>query len=123
VRKSPCPNPSFCPLIQTFLSYDPSWRARRRIGSGKLAQGKVLNDDRADWGPAYALFTGDVAYVWHGALHGDVVAADLAACGLQRRAQIVWVKHHHALSRGHYHWRARKLLVRGARRKDRALAG
>jgi DNA modification methylase len=87
------------------VGYDPSWRARRGVGSGKLAQGKVLNDDRADWRQAYALFTGDVAYVWHGALHGDVVAADLAACGLQRRAQIVWVKQHFTLSRGHYHWR------------------
>jgi DNA modification methylase len=87
------------------VGYDPSWRARRGVGSGKLAQGKVLNDDRADWRQAYALFTGDVAYVWHGALHGGVVAADLAACGLQRRAQIVWVKQHFTLSRGHYHWR------------------
>ena len=57
------------------VDYDPSWRARRGIGSGKLAQGKVLNDDRAEWRQAYALFTGDVAYVRHGPLHGDVVAA------------------------------------------------
>jgi hypothetical protein len=48
------------------VAYDPSWRARRGVGSGNLAQGKVLNDDRADWRQAYALFTGDVAYVWHG---------------------------------------------------------
>ena len=46
----------------------------------------MLNDDRANWGPAYALFTGDVAYVWHGALHGDVVAAELAACGSALRS-------------------------------------
>jgi DNA modification methylase len=64
----------------------------------------VLNDDRADWRHAYALFPGDVAYVWHGALHGDVVAADLAACGLQLRAQLVWAKQHFTLSRGDYHW-------------------
>lgn len=31
------------------VDYDPSWRARRHLSSGKLAQGKVLNDDRADW--------------------------------------------------------------------------
>jgi DNA modification methylase len=86
------------------VDYDPSWRARHRVSSGKLAEGKVLNDDRAEWRQAYALFTGDVAYIWHGALHGDVVAADLAACGLQLRAQIVWVKQHFTLSRGHYHW-------------------
>src|ERR1700719_2060472 len=87
------------------VAYDPSWRARHGVGSSNLAQGKVLNDDRADWRQAYTLFTGDVAYVWHGALHGDVVGADLAACGLQPRAQIVWVKQHFTLSRGHYHWR------------------
>jgi hypothetical protein len=87
------------------VEYDPSWRARRKQSGGKLARGKVLNDDRADWREAYALFPGDVAYVWHGALHGEVVAADLAACGLQLRAQIVWVKQHFILSRGHYHWK------------------
>jgi DNA modification methylase len=86
------------------VSYDPSWRARRNLSNGKLATGKVLNDDRADWREAYALFFGDVAYVWHGALYSDVVAADLAACGLLRRAQIIWVKQHFPLSRGDYHW-------------------
>jgi len=77
---------------------------RRNLSRGKLAQGKVLNDDRADWREAYALFPGDVAYVWHGAMHGDIVAADLAACGLQRRAQLIWAKRHFVLGRGHYHW-------------------
>ena len=87
------------------VGYEPSWRARRNLSTGKLAQGKVLNDDRADWREAYALFPGDVAYVWHGALHGDVVAADLAACGLRLRAQIIWAKQHFTLSRGDYHWK------------------
>jgi DNA modification methylase len=86
------------------VNYEPSWRARRGLGAGNLAQGMVLNDDRADWREAYALFPGDVAYVWHGALHGDVVAADLAACGLQLRAQVVWAKQHFTLGRGDYHW-------------------
>jgi DNA modification methylase len=87
------------------VGYDPAWRARRNCSAGKLAQGKVLNDDRADWREAYALFPGDVAYVWHGALHGDIVATDLAACEFRLRAQIVWVKQHFALSRGDYHWK------------------
>jgi DNA modification methylase len=86
------------------VGYEPSWRGRRKLGGGRLAVGKVLNDDRADWREAYALFPGDVAYVWHGALHGDIVAAGLAACGLQLRAQIVWAKQHFTLSRGDYHW-------------------
>ena len=68
------------------VGYDPSWRARHRVGSGKLAQGKVLNDDRADWRQAYVLFTGDVAYVWHGALHGDVVGSTaMSAIGSTKR--------------------------------------
>jgi DNA modification methylase len=87
------------------VSYQPAWRARRNRSNGKLARGVVLNDDRADWREAYALFLGDVAYVWHGSLHGDVVAADLAACGFQIRAQIIWVKQHFTLSRGDYHWK------------------
>jgi len=87
------------------VAYDPSWRAHRGRRAGKLAQGKVVNDDRADWRQAYALFPGDAAYVWHGAMHGDVVAAGLAACGFQLRAQIVWAKQHFTLSRGDYHWK------------------
>ena len=87
------------------VSYDPSWRARRGLGAGKLAQGKVLNDDRADWRQAYALFPGDTAYLWYAAMHGDVVAAGLAACGFQLRTQIVWAKQHFTLSRGDYHWK------------------
>ena len=87
------------------VAYDPSWRARRHLSRGKLAQGKVLNDDRADWRQAYALFPGDTAYVWFGALHGDVATAGLAACSFQLRAQIVWVKQHFTLSRGDYHWK------------------
>ena len=59
------------------VDYDPSWRARHGFSGGKLATDKVLNDDRADWRQAYALFSGDVAYVWHGALRGNVVGADL----------------------------------------------
>jgi DNA modification methylase len=87
------------------VGYDPGWRAHRKLGNAKLAQGRVLNDDRADWREAYALFPGDAAYVWFGALHSDIVAAGLAACGLQLRAQIVWIKQHFTLSRGDYHWK------------------
>ena len=87
------------------VDYDPSWRSRRNLNTGKHSHGGVLNDDRADWRDAYALFPGDVAYVWHASMHGDVVAADLAACGFQRRAQIIWAKQHFTLSRGDYHWK------------------
>jgi hypothetical protein len=87
------------------VGYDPAWRVERNHSAGKLAQGKVLNDDRADWREAYALFPGDVAYVWTGALRGDVAAAGLAASGFQLRAQIIWAKQHFTLNRGDYHWK------------------
>ena len=50
------------------VEYDPGWR--NQAGAARTRRtGKVLNDDRADWREAWALFPGDVAYVWHGALH------------------------------------------------------
>ena len=85
-------------------------RSRRASSSaplsrvGKHSLGKVVNDDRADWRAAFALFPGDVAYVWHAVLHGAVVADGLAACGFQLRSQIIWTKQHFVLSRGDYHW-------------------
>ncbi len=86
------------------VDYDPTWRGK----SGErtvLSKGKVLNDDRADWREAWALYPGDVAYVWHGALHAAIVAESLRACGFELRSQIVWAKQHFAFSRGDYHWK------------------
>ena len=64
----------------------------------------MLNDDRADWREAWALFPGDVAYVWHGALHAATVANSLTAAGFAIRSQIIWAKDRLVLSRGDYHW-------------------
>lgn len=64
------------------VEYDPSWR--NQAGAAKTKRtGKVLNDDRADWREAWALFPGDVAYVWHGALHAATVAESQTAAGLR----------------------------------------
>jgi DNA modification methylase len=73
-------------------------------GHSDLALGVVLNDDRADWRRAFALFPGVVAYVWYGALHAPAVHAALESVKLQTRGQIVWVKQRPVFSRGHYHW-------------------
>jgi DNA modification methylase len=85
------------------VSYDPSWRERFSDGND-LARGKVLNDDRANWREAWALFPGDVAYVWHGALHATTVAASLEASGFAVRSQIIWDKTRLVIGRGDYHW-------------------
>ena len=85
------------------VEYDPSWR--NQSGAAKTKRtGKVLNDDRADWREAWALFPGDVAYVWHGALHAGEVAESLEVSGFKIRSQIIWAKDRLVLSRGDYHW-------------------
>ena len=85
------------------VEYDPGWR--NQTGAAKTKRtGKVLNDDRADWREAWALFPGDVAYVWHGALHAGEVAESLEVSGFNIRSQIIWAKDRLVLSRGDYHW-------------------
>jgi DNA modification methylase len=85
------------------VEYDPAWRNRAGLSTTQRT-GKVANDDRADWRQAWALFPGDVAYVWHGALHAATVAESLTASGFGIRAQIIWAKERLVLGRGHYHW-------------------
>lgn len=102
------------------VNYNPKWRddlgldwtgqAQRRsthpdakpLKSRSL--GKVSNDHEADWTPAWKLFAGDIAYVWHGGLHAGTVQVNLADSGFAVRAQIIWVKQHFVFSRGDYHW-------------------
>ena len=81
------------------VEYDPT----RTSGNAKKA-GKVLNDDRADWREAWALFPGDVAYVWHADLRAREVVESLEACEFTMRAQIIWAKDRMTLGRGHYHF-------------------
>jgi DNA modification methylase len=85
------------------VDYDPEWREHAGLGRQRQT-GVVPNDDRVDWTPAYRLFGGDVAYVWHAGVHAGEVAAGLEAAGFRIRAQIIWAKQHFALSRGDYHW-------------------
>ena len=49
------------------VEYDPAWREQRGL-SRSVRGGKIENDDRADWSAAWALFPGNIAYVWHAAL-------------------------------------------------------
>lgn len=86
------------------VEYDPKWRAKAGLNKNKSKMGAVLNDDRADWRDAWALFPGSVAYVWHAGRHASSVQASLEACDFDIRCQIIWSKDRFALSRGHYHW-------------------
>jgi DNA modification methylase len=82
--------------------YDASWRDKAGVG-GDRAKGKVLNDNNADWRDAWALFPGDVAYVWHADRFSPIVAESLEVNGLQMRNLIIWAKSQLVMSRGDYH--------------------
>lgn len=85
------------------VNYDPGWRKDSAL-AGRVAEGRIANDDRADWRAAWSHFRGAVAYVWHSALHCVEVAASLEAAGFVLRAQVVWVKHRAVIGRGDMHW-------------------
>jgi DNA modification methylase len=85
------------------VDYDPSWRERYDQFK-RYAVGKIDNDNRSDWTPAWDLFPGSIAYVWHGGLHSAVVQASLEAAKFKIRSQIIWAKQHFVFSRGDYHW-------------------
>jgi DNA modification methylase len=85
------------------VNYDPAWR--RKLGGAKeLATGRVLNDHRADWREAWALFPGEVLYAWCASLHSHEVAESLIASGFELRSQIIWDKTRLVIGRGDYHW-------------------
>src|SRR6202008_4524253 len=85
------------------VEYDPTWRHRMGVNVSKR-RGKVLNDERADWGEAWALFPGDIAYVWQGASPATTVASSLFEHNFAIRAQIIWAKQRLVIGRGDYHW-------------------
>ena len=89
------------------VEYDANWRNEADRANGKAygarAVGKVENDDRADWSEAWALFPGDVAYVWHAGNMAHTVAESLIGAGLHIRAQIIWNKSNMVIGRGDYH--------------------
>ena len=87
------------------VDYDASWRlsAMPDKNTKNGSHGKVMNDSRADWSEAWALFPGEVAYVWHGGNMAHTVAQSLIACDFEIRAQIIWAKNQFVIGRGHYH--------------------
>lgn len=90
------------------VEYDADWRNQVERANGKKiggrAVGKVENDDNADWREAWALFPGNIAYIWHAGKFAGTVQNSLEACGFDIRSQIIWAKSNFAISRGDYHW-------------------
>ena len=87
------------------VEYDATWRGKAGLATkGKNRTGIVENDDRADWTEVWALFPGEVVYIWHGGLHSHTVAESIKAAGFELRSQIIWHKTVMAMGRGDYHW-------------------
>jgi DNA modification methylase len=93
------------------VDYNADWRRTKRKSDGSLlstgsdrAVGAVSNDDVADWREAWALFPGDVAYVWHADRGSRQVFESLEATSFAIRAQIIWGKDALVVGRGDYHF-------------------
>lgn len=93
------------------VSYDASWRKEALGMGGDIATGKVTNDHLFDWRATWALFPGDIAYVYHASVRTAEVVASLRAVGFEVRQILVWVKSRHAIGRGHYHPKHEPLIV------------
>ena len=90
------------------VNYDPAWR-NEAANAGLIAHaarrvGNVTNDNKSEWQAAYALFPGDVMYLWHASASAIQFAQNLMATGFEIRNQIIWAKPRFAISRGHYNW-------------------
>jgi DNA modification methylase len=89
------------------VNLDQSWRDEA-LGDKALGKGnkqKIQNDDRADWTDVYALFKGDIAYIWHASCQTDLVKKNLEDCQLLTRQMIIWNKSIMVMGRSAYHWK------------------
>ena len=86
------------------VDLEPEWSERAGLNPRTRQGGNLVNDRRIDWSEAWALFPGDVAYVWHAGVHAGEVAASLHRIDFEIRAQIIWSKQHFVFGRGNYHW-------------------
>lgn len=89
------------------VKLDQSWRdkAMGEKSMGKSNANTVANDDRSDWSEVWALFGGDITYVWHASAFTDVVMQSLRTTGFEVKQQIIWNKNVLVMGRSYYHWK------------------
>lgn len=80
------------------VDFDPTWRK----GSEKRTYMGDAPDKEFVWREAWALFPGDVVYIWHAAERTVGLYQCMAELGFQYRAQIIWNKDRFIIGRGHY---------------------
>lgn len=86
------------------VNYDPEWRDKKPCLGKNKGTCLVQNDDQVNWSLAWSLFPGNIAYVWHAALHTHEVYKSLEDAEYKLISNIIWAKQHFSLSRGDYHW-------------------
>jgi DNA modification methylase len=89
------------------VKLDQSWRDKA-LGNKAMGKGNsniVANDERADWTETWALFPGNIAYVWHASAFTDVVMESLRNVGLEPVQQIIWNKSVMIMGRSDYHFK------------------
>tara|TARA_R100000808_G_scaffold12855_1_gene31746 strand:+ start:519 stop:1814 length:1296 start_codon:yes stop_codon:yes gene_type:complete len=84
------------------VEYDPEWR-EKYDKIKRHSVGKVSNDDRSDWTEAWALFSGDVAYIWSGDRHLLDIGRQVTDAKFAIRSLLIWAKQGFVFGRGHYH--------------------
>lgn len=80
------------------VDFDPTWRrgSEHRTYMGDKPDKEFL------WAGAWALFPGDVIYIWHAAERTAQMWECLNQFGFEYRAQIIWNKDRFIIGRGHY---------------------
>ena len=95
----------------------------RHTVSGKLLhteQAAIIGDGRAEWSES---FRGEVAYIWHGAMHAHLVRDGLERAGFEVRSHIIWKKPQAPMGRSHYWWQHEPCFYAVARGKQAKWTG
>ncbi len=93
------------PRGQTFDDFIGRLLALGDKAMGKGNRNLVANDERADWYDVWALFRGNVAYVWHASSFTDVVMDSLRRADFEVKQQIIWNKSVMVMGRSDYHFK------------------
>ena len=83
------------------VNYDPKWRENAK----RTAYMEAEQDVEISWSKVWALFPGDVAYIWHSDRQRNPMQQAMESLGFEFRAELVWMKTVWPMGRGH--WKSR----------------
>ncbi len=86
------------------VEYDPKQRGRMDGRKTKRTYMAASEDINIDWGGAWAMFPGDVAYVWHSDKQIIGIGNALILGGFELRQQLIWAKNVITLTRTNFNY-------------------